>query len=243
MDILKFVIFKQANFVRLNYENVRVEANKLMAFRDEYDVLMSGEFIEVTCTMQQLLDSCDTLCEYLSDYYCCYERNSFRILDFPCSAQKTLDFSLNSDKGLAIHYIIHYCLSRDWGYFSEMFFSMINEGGELIGFMRKYAFNSWPVERYASMLGISLRKFNFLFKSRFCVSPKHWLIETRLVRARHLLSCSAMSVAEVAEHCGFSNHAYFSESFRKRFSCSPSQWRNRNLLNVNQSESEENYEP
>lgn len=230
MVVLKFVIFKQANFVRVNNENIRVGADTLIVFRDAYDVLMQGEFVELVCTMQQLLDVCDCLSEFLPTCPASYERFSFRMLDFPDSAQKGLDFSLHSDKCLTVSYLIHYCFSRDWTYYSEMFSALINEGGELIGFMKEYAFNPWPVERYASMLGISLRKFNYMFKERFGVSPKHWLIETRLIHARYLLRNTMMAVADVANHCGFSNHAYFSESFRKRFSCSPSHWRDEHLL-------------
>lgn len=243
MVILRFLVFKQANYVRINAKNIRVNADELIVFRDDYHILMPGEFINITCTLQQLLDACDYICEYLPNYCYYSDRNGFRTLDFPLSARKTLELSLRSSNVSAVSYIVCYCLSRDWDYFSEMFAFIINEGGNISGFMKQYAFNPWAAERYASLLGIPLRKFNFLFKSRFGVSPKQWLIETRLVRACHLLSSSAMSVAEVAEHCGFSNHTYFSERFRKRFLCSPSQWRNRNLLNVNLFESEEDYEP
>jgi len=233
MAILRFVIFKQPNFIRFNHENIRAEANKLMVFRDEFEVLTAGEIVEIRSTMQELLDACDSLSEYLPDHRSGYERNSFRIVNFPESAQKTLDFALQSDKCIVVPYLVYYCLSRDWNYYSEMFSSIINEGGELIGFMKEYAFNPWPVDRYADMLGISMRKFNFIFKERFGITPKRWLMETRLIHARYLLTHSMMPVAEVANRCGFSNHAYFSESFRKRFSCSPSTWRNKYLLNIN----------
>ncbi|HEY3591042.1 MAG TPA: AraC family transcriptional regulator [Buttiauxella sp.] len=239
MDTLHFVIFKQDNFVRFNQENIRVDANRIIVFRDTFNILMPGETVELVCTMAQLLEACDSLCEYLKDYSPCYDRNSLRILDFPVSAQEMLTFCLHSDRWQVMHYLIQYCLSRDWCYFSSMFFSILNEGGGIIGFMKEFAYNPWPVERYAAMLGISLRKFNLLFKTRFGLSPKNWLIETRLMRARYLLNFSSMPVADVAEHCGFSNHAYFSGSFRKRFACSPSQWRNKNLLNLTQPESQE----
>lgn len=241
MAALRFIFFKDANFVRFNQENIRAEANTLMVFRDAFDVLMSGEFIEITCSMQQLLDVCNNLCEHFVDYNSCYERHSYRALDFPASAQKTLFFFLGTDKCRAVANVIHYCLSKDWDYFSEMFTSLINEGGELIGFMKEYAFNPWPVERYANILGISLRKFNFVFKERFGMSPKHWLIETRLVHARYLLSYTTMPISVIASHCGFNNHAYFSECFRKRFSCSPSQFRTHPLLNLNQLDREVNH--
>lgn len=233
MAALRFIYFKQANFVRVNNESFRVEANRLMVFRDTVEVLISGEIVEITCSMQQLLNVCDKLGEHLPEYYSRPGRNFFRTLDFPESAQKTLAFSLSTDKSQAVNFIIHYCLSNDWGYFSEIFTSLITEGGELIGFMKEFAFNPWPVERYASMLGISLRKFNFVFKERFGISPKHWLMETRLLHARHLLSNTSSSISDIASQCGFSNHAYFSESFRKRFSSSPSKWRDHYLLNIN----------
>jgi len=233
MAALRFICFKEANFVRINNEGFRVEANRLMVLHDMADVLTSGEIFEVTCSIQQLLNVCEKLSEHLPDNHVTHEKKRFRMLDFPESAQKMLAFSLSSDKYQAVTFIIQYCLSNDWEYFAEVFSSMINEGGELFGFMKEYAFNPWPVERYANMLGISLRKFNLVFKERFGISPKHWLMETRLARARYLLSNTMMPVGDIASQCGFSNHAYFSESFRKRFSSSPLKWRDHYLLNLN----------
>ncbi|MEA1063787.1 AraC family transcriptional regulator [Erwinia sp. HR93] len=227
--MLRFVIFVQPNFVRFNYENFRVEANTLMVFRETYEILMEGEFITLECSMQQLLETCDSLCDSLYEAPCSYEKNTFRMLDFSESPLKAIQFFMGSDKGFSIPFLIHYCLSKDWNYFSSMFFSLMNEGGELIGFMKEHAFNPWPTERYAQMLGLSMKKLNFLFKSRYGITPKSWLKETRLTRACYLLGCTTMSIADVANHCGFSNHAYFSESFRKRFSSSPSQWRDNKL--------------
>lgn len=233
MPFLRFVIFKQANYVRFNYENIRIDANKMMVFRDPFEILMDVDRLEIECNMQQLLHACDNLGDYLPGQYSGYDRNSFRMINFPPSAQRALEFLLQSDKGFTIPFIVHYCLSVEWDYYSEMFSSLINEGGELISFMTEYAFNPWPVERYAEMLGLSLRKFNYLFKSRYGISPKQWLRETRLNRASYLLGATLMPVADIASLCGFSNHAYFSEAFRKHYACTPSQWREQQMLAIN----------
>lgn len=79
----------------------------------------------------------------------------------------------------------------------------------------------WPVTRFAEDLGIEVRRLNFLFYKNYGVSAKQWLLERRLSYARQQLMVTEKKVADIALDSGFSNHAHFTESFKKRYLCSP----------------------
>ncbi|MCT4700515.1 AraC family transcriptional regulator [Enterobacteriaceae bacterium H20N1] len=232
MAALHFILFKEMNFLRLNNENVRVDANTLVVISGCYEILMPEERIELSCNQHQLLSVCEHIIGYTGQGKATGDAGVMHMVDFTESAQQTLSFFIHADRNQVIPYLIYYCLACDWQYFCHMFSSLLAQGGELIDFMCEYAFNPWPVERYAAMLGLHTRKFNYLFKESYGVTPKCWLRERRLTRARMLLEQSSLAVADIAEQSGFSNHAYFSESFRKYFSCSPSRWREKYLLNI-----------
>jgi AraC-like DNA-binding protein len=59
-------------------------------------------------------------------------------------------------------------------------------------------------------------------------SPRRWILERRLERARRKLdspSFSNLTIREIALHSGFGDLAYFFRSFRTAFGISPSQYR------------------
>lgn len=232
MVALHFIFFKEVNFLRLGNKSIRVNAGTLMTITSPFEILTAGEWLDFCCNRHQLLSICETIADHVDHGNKNGEINSVRMLDFNASAQQALLFFLQTNRNHIIPYLIYYCLGRDWHYFCQMFSTLLAQGGELFDFMREYAFNPWPVERYAAMLGLSTRKFNYLFKECYGVTPKYWLRERRLTRARTLLEQTSLTVANIAEQSGYSNHAYFSESFRKYFSCSPSAWREKYLLNL-----------
>ena len=74
----------------------------------------------------------------------------------------------------------------------------------------------------------NLTHTGFILKFRRCTgkTPIEYLTDLRISRARELLSCTDMSIADIAETCGFSNSFYFSNTFKKRTEFSPTQYRN-----------------
>lgn len=64
-----------------------------------------------------------------------------------------------------------------------------------------------------------------LFRSHVGSGPLAYLQRQRLDRACRLLRNAYLSVAEVADACGYPDANYFSRLFRQTFRCSPSDWR------------------
>ncbi len=84
-------------------------------------------------------------------------------------------------------------------------------------------------KRIAKDNDVSERYLYDLF-SKIETTPGRWLKERRLAHARRVLGDPAfdgMSIAAVAEHCGFTNSAHFSTEFRKRFGSTPGEARRR----------------
>ena len=72
---------------------------------------------------------------------------------------------------------------------------------------------------------MGLTSFKELFGSVYGVSPRAWISERRILYAHHLLLNSEMSIVDIAMESGFSSQSYFTQSYRRRFGCTPSRSR------------------
>lgn len=82
----------------------------------------------------------------------------------------------------------------------------------------------------AAKCGISEIYFRQLFKQHFGISPKQYILELRLRKAKQLLSSSLLSVNQIAEQCGFTNPYHFSRAFRQATGLSPTEYRREHKL-------------
>ena len=64
-----------------------------------------------------------------------------------------------------------------------------------------------------------------LFREKYAVSPKQYILRRRLDRAVSLLETRYYTVAEVAELSGFADPRHFSTVFKKERGCSPSAYK------------------
>ena len=81
------------------------------------------------------------------------------------------------------------------------------------------------VEDVLSHFAISRSTLERRFKQRFQQNPGAWLQERRLALACTYLRQENWDLASVAAHCGFSSASYLTRAFKKRYGCTPGQWR------------------
>jgi transcriptional regulator GlxA family with amidase domain len=76
-------------------------------------------------------------------------------------------------------------------------------------------------DRAASAVGLSPRQFSRLFREALGVTPKRFILETRLRHARFLVENSGRSITEIAYETGFADCAHFATAFKARFGAPP----------------------
>lgn len=74
---------------------------------------------------------------------------------------------------------------------------------------------------------VYLRK---LFSQYLATSPKQYIIDLRLQRAKQLLSEGALNVMNISESCGFSNPYHFCRIFKRHTGVTPSEYRKENII-------------
>ena len=85
----------------------------------------------------------------------------------------------------------------------------------------------WPVERLASVSGVSEAHFARSFKHAFGLPPHRYLLTRRIERAKALLRDTDMSVTEIAFQTGWDSLGTFGRTFRDVTGESPSALRAR----------------
>lgn len=80
------------------------------------------------------------------------------------------------------------------------------------------------VAELSALCGITPEYLRKIFRMLFGVSPKKYITELRLSRAKELLKSGMYSVAETAAMCGFSDPGYFSREFKEATGASPTSY-------------------
>ncbi len=83
------------------------------------------------------------------------------------------------------------------------------------------------VGQLAQSCQISEVYFRRLFKEQFQVSPKQFVIDLRIQKARLLLSEGSLKIWAIGESCGFSTPYSFCRIFRQRTGMTPQEYRSR----------------
>ncbi|EAC1596362.1 helix-turn-helix domain-containing protein [Campylobacter coli] len=80
------------------------------------------------------------------------------------------------------------------------------------------------VSEMAEFAKLDFATFSREFKKCFGQSPKKWLDEKRLQKAKVLLEFSKKNVNEIANECAFSSVAWFIERFKEKYNQTPKQY-------------------
>jgi len=81
------------------------------------------------------------------------------------------------------------------------------------------------IDDLASLIGVSRRHLERLFKQHLQAMPSQYYLELRLEKARQQLRNASHPILQVGLMCGFSSASYFSTSYRNHFGITPRQER------------------
>jgi AraC-like DNA-binding protein len=85
----------------------------------------------------------------------------------------------------------------------------------------------WPIERLASVSGVSQAHFARTFRAAFGVPPHRYLLTRRIERAAALLRDTDLTITEIAFHTGWNSLGTFGRTFRDIIGNSPGEYRAR----------------
>lgn len=95
----------------------------------------------------------------------------------------------------------------------------------IINYINENYHSDIDFEKLSDIYCLSYHRFRHLFKDFTGFSPAHFVLLTRLRRAREMLRIGANSVTDIAYSCGFSSPSQFATLFKKHFGKSPSGFR------------------
>lgn len=82
----------------------------------------------------------------------------------------------------------------------------------------------------AAYCGISEVYFRKLFHAHYHRTPKQFILEVRLNKAKQLLTDGILSVSSTAEACGFSSPYHFCRIFKEKIGVTPSEYLRQNKI-------------
>ncbi len=125
-----------------------------------------------------------------------------------------------------------FAILQSKGYFSEEAAASDNSSmqrEDRVKLLLKYISENYPknitVNETAEKLGFTTEYFCRFFKKNFGESFIDYLNDYRMDRAAQALLLTNLPVARIGENCGYQNSGYFFRVFKKKFGCTPNQFR------------------
>lgn len=132
------------------------------------------------------------------------------------------EITLECQTKLLTHWIIRSLLGENY----DMRSVSTNERiGRVQNYIELHCGEDLTVSDFARNANMSVSNFNKIFTKEVGTSPKSYLTSVRLNKSLNLLRRNDFSVSEIAVKCGFSTLSHFSAAFKKSFSMSPSEYR------------------
>ena len=92
-------------------------------------------------------------------------------------------------------------------------------------FLEQHLEDQVSLDDLADHADMTRHQFSRRFKIATGVSPFQYVISKRVKRARELLACGKVSIAEVAYATGFSSQSHLTETFKRHFGVTPGVYR------------------
>ncbi|WP_286811332.1 helix-turn-helix domain-containing protein [Bacteroides sp. Phil13] len=98
---------------------------------------------------------------------------------------------------------------------------------EMTGFIQKHYQEKITLEDIAYSGSVCKTSCCSIFKKYMKQTPFSYLIDYRLKKSIDLLRTTNMTITEISLEVGFMGLSYYTETFKKHFNCSPSEYSNR----------------
>ena len=119
---------------------------------------------------------------------------------------------------------MQFCIEQQ---LSEKFYS--HDVLEFIDYVKKNYSEKISINKFSDSIFMSHTGFLLKFKRETGVTPVEYINSYRLQTASQLLFDSKLSISRISELCGYENLYYFSNTFKKKFGLSPTQYRKNNV--------------
>lgn len=87
------------------------------------------------------------------------------------------------------------------------------------------------LDKLSEIAQINKYYFSHTFTETYGISPMNYLTQKRIFTSQELLTSTDMSLAQIAQQCGFSSSSYFTQCFRKSCGMTPTAYRKQFLRN------------
>lgn len=115
------------------------------------------------------------------------------------------------------------------GILKNNFLSVLtNSNTDLMLYMEKSFYLPYTLDEFAKNTFRSLSRFKKEFNDLYGTTPKRWINERRLQRARQLIETTDTSITEISFLCGFESLSHFIRLFRETYGTTPKQMQNVN---------------
>jgi AraC-like DNA-binding protein len=81
----------------------------------------------------------------------------------------------------------------------------------------------------ANVATLSVSHFSRVFRDSVGVTPRLFVLERRIARAKTLMMFTEDSLSSIAYACGLSDHAHFTRRFSQMVGLTPNRWRRQQL--------------
>ncbi|WP_028552245.1 response regulator transcription factor [Paenibacillus sp. UNC451MF] len=92
-------------------------------------------------------------------------------------------------------------------------------------YIRTHLSGEITLTRAAALVHLNPSYLSQLFKQQLNRNFVDYIVEVRMEEAKRLLSATSLRISEVADRVGYSDVAYFSNTFKKWNGCTPSEYR------------------
>lgn len=105
---------------------------------------------------------------------------------------------------------------------------------EMTGYLQKNYTKKITLSEIAAAGNVCQSTCCEIFNKYLHQSPIQHLNQYRLSKSAELLKNTSFSITEVALASGFTGVSYYTESFRKHFNCTPTEYRKKSQININE---------